>query len=125
MLNQSELLFAGARITYLAEECRGLRLVCSLSRWNFLKPCLNSNLDVVLQSSLEVISSCGCPRSIITDTGSVFAGKAMRDFVEEFGIEHCTTTTYMPATNRMCGRVYQEIKFCFVRIIPNNCTDVS
>lgn len=81
-----------------------------LSRWTLLKPCSNPNSVVVLQLLFEIISSCGCPRSIITDNGTVFTGSVMKSFFEEFGIEHRTTATYMPATNGMCERVNREIK---------------
>ena len=47
----------------------------------------------------EVFTQFGVPREIVTDQGSQFTSKLMKELTEKYGIKHCKSSPYHPQAN--------------------------
>ena len=59
----------------------------------------------------------GAPKTILTDRGTEFVNKLIRDFNEKLGIEHNLTAAYNPRVNGKCERTGQTL----IRSLRKHC----
>jgi hypothetical protein len=56
----------------------------------------------------DIFTCFGVPREIVTDQGTQFTSKMMKEMIEKYGIKHCKSSPYHPQAN---GQVESKIKF--------------
>ncbi len=80
-------------------------------------PLRNITTKSVAQAMWEVFSRIGIPQRILTDCGSQFMAKAMKELCALVGIEKVTTTPYHPETNGCIERMHRTLKSILKKII--------
>jgi len=66
----------------------------------------------------EIFLTWGTPKSILTDNGSNFRSKVLRDFLEAWNVKHKVTSTYHPQCN-ITERVNRNIRAILASYINN------
>ena len=47
----------------------------------------------------EIFTRFGVPREIVTDNGTQFTSKLMKELTKKYGINHCKSSPYHPQAN--------------------------
>ena len=68
----------------------------------------------------EYIPRYGTPEIAITDRGAEFQALPLRQYMEELGIEHRSTTPYKPSTNGRTERANKTLKSIIRKLVNNN-----
>ena len=55
--------------------------------------------DVISFIKEHIIHRFGIPQTIITDQGTMFIDDEMKEFMEDYGIKHLTSTSYYAQAN--------------------------
>ena len=55
--------------------------------------------DVILFIKEHIIHKFGIPQTITTDQGIMFTGDEMKEFMEDYGIKHLTSTPHYAQSN--------------------------
>ena len=57
----------------------------------------------------------GCPRTIISDNGPQYTGREFKDFVNQWGIEHTTSSPKYPKANGFAERMVGTVKHLLIK----------
>ena len=79
--------------------------ICLACKYPDAKP-----LKRIDEGMLEVFSRTGIPKEILSDQGSVFTGKVMKQICSTLGIKHLKTSPYHPQTDRCLERWHVCLK---------------
>jgi transposase InsO family protein len=77
-------------------------LVCTdfVTKWVEAKSLYQATEKLVVEFIYEDIFTCfGVPREIVTDQGSQFTSKMMKELTNKYGIKHCKSSPYHPQAN--------------------------
>ena len=58
----------------------------------------------------KVFSRLGVPNTIVSDNGTMFTGSEFKVYCDSLAIEHITTPTYNPRSNRQAERFVDIFK---------------
>lgn len=64
----------------------------------------------VAEGMLDIFARTGLPTEILTDQGSVFVGRFMKEMCELLGIKHIHTSPYHPQTDGCLERWHGSLK---------------
>ena len=76
-----------------------LTSICLASRWPDAVPLRDVEAKTVERGMFEIMSRTGIPNTILTDQGSKFWGKVVRDLCRLMGVEQLKTSPYHPQCN--------------------------
>jgi transposase InsO family protein len=74
-------------------------LVCTdyVTKWVEAKSLFRATENSVVEFIYEDIFTCfGVPHEIVTDQGTQFTSKLMKELTEKYGIKHCKSSPYHP-----------------------------
>ena len=81
-----------------------------LSKYSFAIPTENHQAETVARLLVKfVFTKFGIPRFILTDQGTDFTSKLMKNVTKLFHIDHNVTTAYHPQTNGALERSHQTL----------------
>ena len=87
-----------------------LTAVDQITKYAFAIPLQNMKDTTVIEAwERNIIFKFGAPNVILTDQGPDFMSKRARQFFNEYGIEHKTTTPYHPQSNGECERFHRTL----------------
>jgi transposase InsO family protein len=71
-------------------------LVCTdyVTKWVEAKSLFRATKNSVVKFIYEMFTRFGVPREIVTDQGTQFTSKLMRELTEKYGIKHCKSSPY-------------------------------
>lgn len=70
------------------------------TKWVECRPIRNATSKAVTSALQElVLCRFGCPKTVLTDNGTQYTGKAFRTLLKEYGIRHRLTPPYAPQDN--------------------------
>ena len=85
-----------------------LTAVDQITKYAFAIPLQNmKDTTIITAWEHNIIFKFGAPNVILTDQGPDFMSKRTRQFFNEYGIEHKTTTPYHPQSNGKCERFHR------------------
>ena len=84
--------------------------MCLGSKYPEAIPLKQVDVETVAEEMLEVFSRTGIPCEILTDQGSVFTGRLMKELCSVLGISHLKTSPYHPQTDGCLGRWHSSLK---------------
>ena len=87
-----------------------LTCICLACKYPDAIPLKRVDVESVAESMLEVLSRTGIPKEILTDQGSVFTGKVMKQICSTLGIKHLKTSPYHPQTDGCLERWHGGLK---------------
>ena len=76
------------------------------SRWPEAVPLRSATANMVMQALTEIFSRNGFPMVIISDNGTQFTGKQMREFCKRHNIQKVETAPYRPQSNCIVERLH-------------------
>jgi transposase InsO family protein len=94
-------------------------LVCTyyVTKWVEEKSLFSATKKSVVEFIYEdIFTRFGVPHEIVTDQGTQFTSKMMREITEKYGIKHCKSSPYHPQAN---GKVESTNKV-LEAILTNN-----
>jgi transposase InsO family protein len=77
-------------------------LVCMdyVTKWVEAKALFRATKKFVVKFIYEdIFTRFNVPREIVTDQGTQFTSKMMKELTEKYGIKHCKSSPYHPHTN--------------------------
>ena len=81
---------------------------------------------VVLKFLKEnIFSRFGDPKAIISDGGSHFCNKPLKNFLAKYGVKHKVATPYYPQTSGQVELANREIKTIVMKVVNSNRKDWS
>ena len=83
---------------------------CMATRWPEAVPLRTVTATEVAEALVSILCRTGIPQRILTDQGSVFTGRLMKDVCEVLGCEHITTSPYRPQGNGVVERFHGTLK---------------
>ena len=87
-----------------------LVLVDYATRYPKAVPLRNISAKSVAQELFQVISRVGIPKEILTDQGTSFISRTLRELYELLGIQSIKTSVYHPQTDRLVERFNRMLK---------------
>ena len=87
-----------------------LTCMCLGSKYPEAIPLKRVDVETVAEGMIEVFSRTGIPRELLTDQGSVFTGKLMKELCSVLGITHLKTSPYHPQTGGYLERWHSSLK---------------
>ena len=87
-----------------------LTAVCMATKWPEAIPLRSITAKAVAEGMLCIFSRMALPLEILTDQGSQFVGKLMRELCLLLGIGRLRTTAYHPQTNGMVERMHSTLE---------------
>ena len=93
-----------------------LTVMCLGTRYPYCIPLKKVDAITVAEGLLEVIAHTGIPYEILSDQGSVFTGKVMKELCKSLDIQKLRTTAYHPQTNGALERWHGCLKGMLRRI---------
>ena len=87
-----------------------LTCMCLGSKYPEAIPLKQVDVETVAEGMLEVFSRTGIPCEILTDQGSVFTGRIMKELCSVLGISHLKTSPYHPLTDGCLERWLSSLK---------------
>ena len=81
-----------------------LTVVDTCSMWAEAVPLKRIDAKAVADAFLGIFTRLGFPKQILTDNGSQFCGKLMKEVYEVLNTQHITTSYYHPQANGQCER---------------------
>jgi hypothetical protein len=95
-------------------------LVCTdyVTLWVEAKALFRATKKYVVEFIYEDIFTCfGVPREIVTDQGTQFTSKLMRELTEKYGIKHCKTSPYHPQANGQVEYTNKVLEAILTKIV--------
>ena len=77
-------------------------LVCTdyVTKWVEAKALFRANENSDVEFIYEdIFTRFGVPHEIVTDQGTQFTSKLMKELTEKYGIKHCKSSPYHPQAN--------------------------
>ena len=87
-----------------------LTAVCMSTTWPEAIPLKSITAKVVAEGMINIFSRTALPLELLTDQGTQFVGKLMRELCELLGIRQLKTTAYHPQTNGMVERMHSTLE---------------
>ena len=87
-----------------------LTCMCLGSKYPEAIPLKQVDVETVAEGMLEVFSRTGIPCEILTDQGSVFTGRLMKELCSVLGISHLKTSPYLPQIDGCLERWHSSLK---------------
>ncbi len=87
-----------------------LTYVCLATRWPEAVPLRNITARSVVEGLWSIFSRTSIPKLILSDQGSQFCSKLMREFSRWLGIERIRTSPYLPESNGCVERMHGTLK---------------
>ena len=87
-----------------------LVLVDYATRYPEAVPLCNISAKSVAQALFQVISRVGIPKEILTDQGTSFMSRTLRELYELLGIQYIKTSMYHPQTDGLLERFNRTLK---------------
>ena len=84
--------------------------MCLGSKYPEAVPLKRVDAQSVAEAMLEVFARTGLPREILTDQGSVFMGRMMKEMCKILGIKQIRTSPYHPQTDGCLERWHGSLK---------------
>ena len=101
-----------------------LTMVCMASRWPEAVP-LRKGTATEVAEAMTIFTRTGLPLRLLTDRGSVFVGKIVRQICEIFGIDRVQTTAYHPQSNGVLERLHGTLNQILAKAIDKDLDWVS
>lgn len=98
-----------------------LSVICVGTRYPYCVPLKRVDALTVAEGLMEVLSHTGIPKELLTDRGTVFTGKVMRETCRLLGVDKIQTSPYHPESNGVLERWHRDLKL-MLRKHPN-CKD--
>jgi cleavage and polyadenylation specificity factor subunit 1 len=86
-----------------------LTIIDTFSRWVELVPIKDTGSETAAKAILQYIGRYGAPSSFLTDNGSQFVNKTVKDLLALVEIEHCTIHPYSHEENGIVERANKEV----------------
>ncbi len=103
---------------------RYILVVCDYAtRYPEAFPLRNTKARQVANSLIQLFSRVGVPKEILTDQGSNFTSKALRQVYSLLGIRGIKTTPYHPQTDGMVERFNQTLKSMLRKFVSESGAD--
>ncbi len=87
-----------------------LTCICLASKWPDTVPLRVITTRSVADGMWQIFSRVGIPLQILTDCGSQFTAKSMKEMCSMLGIDKLKTTPYHPETNGCIERMHRTLK---------------
>ncbi len=87
-----------------------LTYVCLATRWPEAVPLRDVTARAVVEGLWLIFSRTSIPERILSDQGSQFCGRVMKELCDWFGIEKLRTSPYHPETNGAVERMHGTYK---------------
>ena len=76
-----------------------LIVVDSFSKWLEVFRCKSPTTDFTIKTVHELFARFGVVDCLVSDNGTQFTSGDLREYMEDFQVEHITTPTYHPRSN--------------------------
>ncbi|TKS64962.1 Retrovirus-related Pol polyprotein from transposon 412 [Collichthys lucidus] len=110
-------------------SARGYRFVLVLvdyaTRYPEALPLRTISAKSVAQALFQVISRVGIPKEILTDQGTQFMSRTLRELYGLLGIKSIRTSIYHPQTDGLVERLNKTLKSMILREVPQASTGFS
>ncbi len=87
-----------------------LTYVCLATRWPEAVPLRNVTAKSVMEGLWSIFSRTSIPECVLSDQGSQFCGRVMKQLCEWLGIQKVRTSPYHPETNGAVERMHGTLK---------------
>ncbi len=87
-----------------------LTYVCLATKWPEAVPLRSITAKAVVQGLWSIFSRTSVPERVLSDQGSQFCGRVMKQLCEWLGIERVKTSLYHPETNGAVERMHSTMK---------------
>lgn len=87
-----------------------LVIIDSFSKWPEVYRYKHPTASNTIKALDEVFSRFGVINTIVSDNATMFTGKEFKDYCDSLAIEHVTTLTYNPRSNRQAERFVDTFK---------------
>ena len=87
-----------------------LTAVCMATKWPQAIPLKSITAKAVAEGMINIFSWTALPLELLTDQGTQFVGKLMRELCELLGIRQLKTTAYHPQTNGTVERMHSTLE---------------
>uniref|UniRef100_A0AAQ4NNT0 Integrase catalytic domain-containing protein n=1 Tax=Gasterosteus aculeatus aculeatus TaxID=481459 RepID=A0AAQ4NNT0_GASAC len=105
-------------------SARGYRFVLVLmdyaTRYPEAVPLRSISAKSVAQALFQVISRVGIPKEILTDQGTSFMSRTLRELYELLGVKSVRTSVYHPQTDGLVERLNKMLKSMICKFIHND-----
>ena len=98
------------RMAVGVSEHHVLVLMDYTSQWPEAHALRNVTTETVVKCLIDMTARVGIPEEVLTDNGSNFVSKIMREYCTTMGIEQIKTSPYHPQTDRMVERFNATLK---------------
>lgn len=75
----------------------------------------NQSAKEVIRNMKRIISRHGIMMTLLTDNGPQFTSSEFKDFTEQYGIDHITSSPYRPQSNGLAEKAVQTIKRMMIK----------
>ena len=86
-----------------------LTIIDTFSRWVELVPIKDTGSETAAKAILQYIGRYGAPSSFLTDNGTQFVNKTVKELLNLIEIEHCTIHPYSHQENGIVERANKEV----------------
>jgi hypothetical protein len=86
-----------------------LTIIDTFSRWVELIPTKDTGSETAAKAMLQFIGRYGAPSSFLTDNGTQFVNKTVKELLKLVEIEHCTIHPYSHEENGIVERANKEV----------------
>ena len=97
-----------------------LVLIDYTTRYPETIPLRNISVRSVAQALFHVISWLGIPKEILTDQGTDFMSRTLRELYRLLKVKDFCTSVYHPATDGLCGRFNRTLKSMISKFVHEN-----
>ena len=87
-----------------------LILIDAHSKWMEVHMTKSSTSLVTIEKMRSTFATLGLPEQLVTDNGPSFTSEEFRQFMQNNGIHHITTSPYHPSSNGLAERAVQTFK---------------
>ena len=96
-----------------------LTCICLASKWPDAIPLRTMTTRSIAEGMWQIFARTGIPNQILTDRGTQFTSKAMKELCELLGVQHIKTTPYHPQCNGVIERMHRTLKSAIKKSIES------
>ena len=96
--------------------------ICLASRYPEAIPLKDVRAETVAEGMLEIFSTTGVPRQILTDQGSQFVGQLVKQLCVKLNVDKLQTTPYHPQSNGCLERWHGTLVSMLVKSLQDKLT---
>ena len=97
-----------------------LTAICLASKYPEAVPLKRVNLESVIEGLCDIFSRTGVPTHILTDQGSVFTSRLVKELCSILDVKHLKTSPYHPESNGCLERWHSTLKVTVWCLVMNN-----